>query len=50
MHGNAPIPTLEKELSIYQPLLNRLLAKEPADRFASARDLLAGISRLQAGA
>jgi hypothetical protein len=50
MHGNAPLPVLEGGLRIYQPLLDRLLAKSPADRFASAGELLAQISQLQSEA
>lgn len=40
LHGNAPRPRLNAELNVYQPLLDKLLAVEPADRFATARDLL----------
>lgn len=47
MHANAPLPTLEGELQAYQPLLNRLLAKEPADRIGSAEELLHEVSLLQ---
>ena len=49
MHGNAPVPTLQGELAIYQPLLDRLLAKDPVDRFGSARELMRDIARLQGG-
>ena len=47
MHANAPIPLLEEPLTRYQPLLDRLLAKEPADRFASAQELLGHVRALQ---
>ena len=50
MHGNAPMPALEGELQVYQPLLNRLMAKEPKDRFASASELLKAIAQLEPGA
>ncbi|HEX2492330.1 MAG TPA: serine/threonine-protein kinase [Steroidobacter sp.] len=40
LHANAPIPRLEEPVSIYQPLLDRLLAKDRTDRFTSARELL----------
>jgi serine/threonine protein kinase len=40
LHANAPVPTLEAELSIYQAILNGLLAKNPAARFGSARELV----------
>lgn len=46
MHGNAPLPVLEDRLALYQPILNRLLAKQPQDRFANAGDLLAHIQQL----
>ncbi len=49
MHGNAPVPTLQSELAIYQPLLDRLLAKNPVDRFGSAQELMRDIARLQGG-
>lgn len=48
LHGNAPVPPLTAELQPYQPLAHKLLAKEPAQRFSSASELLAEISRLQA--
>lgn len=47
LHGNAPRPELSAELNVYQPLLSRLLATEPADRFASARELVAAASKLE---
>jgi eukaryotic-like serine/threonine-protein kinase len=48
MHGNAPVPVLEADLQRYQPLLNRLLAKDAAERFASAAQLLEAIRQYQA--
>ena len=36
MHRNTPIPKLDPPLSVLQPLLDRLLAKEPEDRFENA--------------
>jgi serine/threonine protein kinase len=50
MHGNAPVPTLERDHAQYQPLIDRLLAKEPGDRFASANELLDHVGRFQSGA
>lgn len=47
MHGNAPRPVLEGELAVHQPLLDKLIAIDPADRFASAGELLAEIAKLQ---
>ncbi|MFC4314665.1 protein kinase [Steroidobacter flavus] len=48
LHGNAPRPELNAELSAYQPLLSKLIAIEPADRFASARELVAAAMTLEA--
>ncbi len=47
-HGNAPIPVLDEPLQAYQSLLDRLLAKAPAQRFASAQELLDAIARCTA--
>jgi serine/threonine protein kinase len=38
-HGCAPIPLLPGRLAEYQPLLNRMLAKEPQDRLQSASEV-----------
>jgi eukaryotic-like serine/threonine-protein kinase len=46
MHANAPIPLLPEELRKYQQLLNKLLAKDPVHRLASASALLAKIEEL----
>jgi serine/threonine protein kinase len=43
MHANAARPQLEPELAAYQPLLDRLMAIRPEDRFHSAAELLAAI-------
>jgi class 3 adenylate cyclase/tRNA A-37 threonylcarbamoyl transferase component Bud32 len=45
-HIIAPIPRLPAELEDYQPLIDGLLAKRPADRFADADALLAEIDRI----
>jgi serine/threonine-protein kinase PpkA len=39
-HRNGPIPLLPAPLARYQPLINRLLAKKPDDRYASAQQFL----------
>jgi eukaryotic-like serine/threonine-protein kinase len=39
-HRIAPVPTLPLDLAACQPLLNKLLAKDPQQRFASAREVL----------
>jgi serine/threonine-protein kinase PpkA len=38
-HLHSPVPRLPSHLSGYQPVLDRLLAKEPGQRFQSAREL-----------
>jgi serine/threonine-protein kinase PpkA len=42
-HANSPRPDLEPQLAAYQPLLDRLMAIAPADRFQSAAELLDAI-------
>lgn len=46
-HCQDPIPRLPGELSRYQPLIDRMLAKEPKDRHADAHVLIADIEALQ---
>ena len=41
MHVNAPLPRLADLLAAYQPILDRLLAKSPDERFQSAAELIA---------
>ena len=43
-HLHEPIPRLPEHLAGYQPILDRLLAKEADDRFQSARELFAKIA------
>jgi serine/threonine-protein kinase PpkA len=42
-HMTAPIPQLPEHLREFQPVINRLLAKKPASRFQSGRELIAAI-------
>src|SRR6185295_9675545 len=44
MHVTAPVPKLPEALAAHQPLLERMLAKDPADRFKSASDLVGSIT------
>ncbi|HEX7235587.1 MAG TPA: protein kinase [Gammaproteobacteria bacterium] len=39
-HRSAAVPTLPAEITACQPLLNKLLAKEPNQRFGSAREAI----------
>lgn len=45
-HKEAPLPQLPSALALYQPLLNKLLAKDPAQRFANAREVLEALEAL----
>jgi eukaryotic-like serine/threonine-protein kinase len=45
-HSHAPIPVLPPEFAEWQGLLERMLGKEPADRFQSAAELVRGIDAL----
>ena len=40
-HINDPVPTLPREVADWQPLLERLMAKAPEDRYASAAEVAA---------
>jgi serine/threonine-protein kinase PpkA len=44
LHVSAPLPRLPERLARYQPLLERLLAKKPEDRYQSAQELCAAIA------
>jgi len=44
MHVTAPVPRLPDALAMHQPLLDRMLAKKPEERFQSAADLAASIT------
>ncbi len=43
-HVHAPVPRLPAHLAGYQPILDRLLAKDPDERFQSGRELFAMIA------
>jgi serine/threonine protein kinase len=45
-HANAARPRLNASLAGYQPLLDRLMAVDPAERFASAAEVQAAIDAL----
>jgi serine/threonine protein kinase len=42
-HIRAPVPRLPDELRQYQPLIDGLMAKDPAERFQSAGEFVAGL-------
>ena len=47
-HRAAALPVLRAELAAYQPLLNKLMAKEPGQRFSSAREALEALELMPA--
>jgi ActR/RegA family two-component response regulator len=47
-HRTAPIPRLPPSLDKYQVLLDRLLAKKPTDRYASAQEVITNLRALPA--
>ncbi len=47
---NEPAPPLPPDLACYQPLVDRLLAKRPEDRFRSAWELVVALRQLQPAA
>ena len=43
-HINDPVPKLPKKVAAWQPVLERLLAKSPADRYRNAGELVNGLA------
>ena len=48
-HITEPVPDLDEPYKQYQPLVNTLLAKEPAARYQSGREVIADIEALERG-
>ena len=46
-HLNEPVPQLPEALAMYQPLLEKMTAKEPRDRFESATAMIAAVTELR---
>jgi serine/threonine-protein kinase PpkA len=46
-HKRADLPEIAPQFAMYEGLVRRLLAKLPADRFQSARELLDAIAALK---
>jgi serine/threonine protein kinase len=49
MHSTAPLPVLSPEFAKFQPVLDKLLAKDREDRFQKAEDFIQAIARVQRG-
>ncbi len=45
-HSHAPLPQLAPELTYLEPLIHRLLGKDPRDRYQTAAELLDAIAEL----
>lgn len=48
LHVKGPLPILPEQLKRFQPVLNRLLAKDPLARFASAEELIQAVQTVNA--
>lgn len=46
-HLTAPVPTLPPQFSVYQKLINRMLAKSPDKRFQNGLDLVSAITIIE---
>jgi serine/threonine-protein kinase PpkA len=49
-HRSAPVPRLPESVALYQPIVDRLLAKDPQGRYASAAEFLDALDALRAEA
>jgi serine/threonine-protein kinase PpkA len=47
-HKTSPVPTLPEKFELYQPLLDRMMAKSLDNRFADAETMLMSVKKLQA--
>jgi serine/threonine protein kinase len=46
-HKRAELPAIDPKYSSHEPILKRLLAKSPQDRFQSAREVLEAAGELK---
>ena len=46
MHINEPVPELSEPHAVFQPLLEKLLAKDPGDRFQTGAELIEALNEL----
>ncbi len=47
MHINEPIPKLPKSLAVFQPIIDKSLAKDPFHRYTRSRELIDHIQKLE---
>ncbi|MGE0114057.1 MAG: serine/threonine-protein kinase [Steroidobacteraceae bacterium] len=47
LHRNAPLPELPKEVSWLEPVVHRLMAKQPRHRYQSAAELLSSLALMR---
>lgn len=47
MHLRDPIPSLPSHLQAFQPVMDKLLAKKPDERFATANDFIAALEHVE---
>ncbi|MFC6670089.1 serine/threonine-protein kinase [Marinobacterium aestuariivivens] len=48
-HINAPIPALPSDCAEFQPILDRLLAKSPDNRYSNTQELFSAIDEIRSG-
>jgi serine/threonine-protein kinase PpkA len=48
-HLHAPTPPLPAQHAVLQPIVNKLTAKKPEDRYVSTQALLVDLARVQQG-
>lgn len=48
-HITEPVPTLDANLAIYQPVINRMMAKKAEDRYQNCAEIIADLNSLSAG-
>jgi serine/threonine-protein kinase PpkA len=46
-HLTEPVPSLPTELAVFQPILDKLLAKDPAERYSSSEQFIAALERTE---
>lgn len=46
-HKRAQLPSIDPQFAAYEPLIKRLIAKSPEDRFQSAREVLTAVAELK---